>query len=329
MSHSARPVIVAGIPRSGTTWVGKALARAGSRCLVHEPDNEKESLSALIAKRWLGRFPVLQSGEAAPSYERLWELALAGATPDESTRRRRLVASGWRGLTSAHREAAVRRTESAITRAVVALAGPEGAQRHQPAPVVVKTVHAPLALEWLSDRFVAAQVVVVIRHPASVLSSWRELELADQDRQLHQNPRVQRDYLARWNVEPPGTDPLERAAWQVCLLTAVLLDAVARRPGWHLVRHEDLCVDPPARFAALARGLGMAWNDLAEAFLLESDQGGAGFAVRRRASEQVDRWRSRLEPGGARALAAAAGQFPGLGPWVDDLREVADRSRQG
>src|SRR5207247_758089 len=55
--------------------------------------------------------------------------------------------------------------------------------------VVVKSVHAPLALEWVAARFEPA-VVVVLRHPLNVIASLLELGLPDRDRALEREPLV-------------------------------------------------------------------------------------------------------------------------------------------
>ena len=330
MTGDARPVVIAGIPRSGTTWTADVVAKIARVPSLHEPDNDKESLAALMAKRSLGRFPTLRPGDPAPRYERLWRDALGGRSTKVTTGRGLLGDRLWRSVGSSQREHAVQGRISARIRLAAALTGTPKLKPYSPSTVpavvvVVKTVHAPLALEWLVDRFSPVRVVVVLRHPANVLSSWRELGLPDQDRALDQHPVVQRDYLTPWNVRPPPADPVARAAWQVCLLTAVLLDAAARHAEWLVVVHEDLCAAPVPRFGALARALGLPWRNDAERFLRESDRPGDGFAGQRRAGEQPDRWRSRLAPEGVRALATAAAQFPGLDRWVSELRCAADR----
>lgn len=326
MSNGAGPVLVVGIPRSGTTWTGNTLSRAAGLPLIHEPDNEKEYLSALLAKRGLGRFPALRPGDPAPLYERVWRSAFVGLSADTATRRWRAAGRLWSGVEAVHRERAVLGHPSRRARTAMAVAGPIPTVQSS-AAAVVKSVHVPLSLDWLTDRFPTVRVVVVLRHPANVLSSWREMRLPDQDRALDRQPAVRRTYLTPWHVSPPSTNatPLFRAAWQVCLLTAVLLDAVSRRPEWSVVYHEELCVDPVRRFTALAGGLGMPGSDEVERYLRESDRPGTGFTVERRADEQSDRWRTRLGPDGINALSAAVTAFPGLDRWADDLHGAARR----
>jgi hypothetical protein len=320
VSLSTRPVLVAGIPRSGTTWTGHVLARAHGSSLLHEPDNEKEHLAALRAKRGLGRFPVLRPGESAAAYECLWRRALSPA-PEQRARRDRVATRLWLGASPEQREAAVHGRLTLGLRLALALAGrptPPGTNTDA-GNLVVKSVHAPLALEWLAHCFPTVRIVVVLRHPANVLSSWRELNLADQDRALDRHPPVRDGLVRDWGVRPPGEDALHRAAWHVCLLTAALVDAAGRHPQWLVVEHEDLCRRPVERFAALAGELGMTWNDRAEQYLVASDATGKGFAVHRRAGEQPGRWRSRLTAAEVAVLASTMQQFPLLERWSGDL----------
>ncbi len=73
-----RRVLVAGIPRSGTTWVGRVLGQARGACYVHEPDNHLVRPQAWWVKRRLGAYPRLLPGQPAPDYERLFRVAFAG-----------------------------------------------------------------------------------------------------------------------------------------------------------------------------------------------------------------------------------------------------------
>ena len=62
MNGAGRRILLAGAPRSGTTWVANVLASAPSASVAVEPDNEKTSLLAFAWKDGLPRFPVLPAG---------------------------------------------------------------------------------------------------------------------------------------------------------------------------------------------------------------------------------------------------------------------------
>src|SRR3954470_8181444 len=72
-------ILVVGTPRSGTSWVGQALAAAQGAREVGEPDNEDNFPYAIKAKAGLGRFPVVPAGSRGPpASAALWEGAFAG-----------------------------------------------------------------------------------------------------------------------------------------------------------------------------------------------------------------------------------------------------------
>lgn len=308
-------IVVLGLPRSGTTWAAAVLGHTSGGVVRHEPDNEKEHLAALLAKRGLGRFPVIGAQDDSPTYRDLWAHALEGQVPDESDIRDRCAARIWHRRSQPARERAVNGNLGARVRLAAGLTR----DRWTPGPSgmpIVKSVHAPLALDWLVHSFPEPRFVVVLRNPANVLSSWLEMRLSDADRHLDIDPRVVHRYMDRWGVRlPHGTGP-ERAAWQVCLLTAALIEAAEGRPEVVVVEHEQLCHDPVAAFAQLSTSLGLSWREEAHAFLGDSDRAGQGFEIRRVARDQPERWRSRLSHDGVDALRAEAAQFPHLERWA-------------
>ncbi|MGH9017657.1 MAG: hypothetical protein ACRDY1_07915, partial [Acidimicrobiales bacterium] len=183
---------------------------------------------------------------------------------------------------------------------------------------VVKSVHAPLAAEWVVGP-ADVDVVVVLRHPANVLASWLSLDLPDGDRHLDDDGAVRRLYTERWGVAPPGPDRLERAVWHVGLFTAALEEAASHHPEWTVCVHEDLCVDPPSRFAALFDAVGLRWTPSSEAALAAGDRPGDGFSLQRRAADAAGAWRGRLGRPELDALRRVLAAFP-LRNWAaDDL----------
>src|SRR5664280_440589 len=86
---SLRPILLAGMPRSGSTWTMRALATDPSILMVNEPDNEGRQPTAIWAKRHLGRYPDLERGQDDERYRRLWTWALGGARTN-----RRLLGAG-------------------------------------------------------------------------------------------------------------------------------------------------------------------------------------------------------------------------------------------
>lgn len=305
-----RPIVIAGLPRSGTTWTQGVLARAEGAVRVGEPDNEDHYPTAIHAKRRLGRYPVLAPGEDDRDYRRLWEWILSGAPTSERDKiALRLMKPG-----------AERRLYEGRFDPVTWLAG-QVARNHRPdavAPgrVVAKSIHLQLALEWVAANF-DVEVLVVTRHPANVLASWMEVNLKDgRNRTLETRDDIRRRYADRWGVPPPGPDPLERMCWRIGLLLAALEEAVGRHPEWHVRGHERLCEEPSAEFRRLYGELGLTWTEAAGDYLEEKNRPGKGFQLKRVASEIPDAWRQRLDDHQLEVLQRTLALFP-LTSWTD------------
>ena len=67
-----KPILVCGIPRSGTTWLGQILSLSQNCIYVHEPDDEKKYMSAFKLKEDIHRFPYLTRKDKNNQYRKLW-----------------------------------------------------------------------------------------------------------------------------------------------------------------------------------------------------------------------------------------------------------------
>jgi hypothetical protein len=311
-------ILVVGLPRSGTTWVGRALGAAAGTRAVGEPDNEDNFAYALKAKRGLGRYPIVLPGERPPAaYEALWDGAFAGgrAVTGPVT----ALSDGLHALaksrTSVHESAGWAAPRRAALATSVALSRPcrPAAARH----VVVKSVFAPFALRWVCERW-APRVVLVTRSSLNTVASWLRLGWDPPllDHPVLGWPAVDRDLLARLLPDraippmPPTSDQVRRLAWELGVLDAALLDAVDRLPDAVVVRHADLCADPLPGFRRLYDELGLEWTDRSTAYLEESNTDGSGtYDTRRVAGNEAVRWRGDLSDDDAAAVTETVAAF--------------------
>ena len=240
-----RPLLIAGIPRTGSTWTKVILSHDPSILqAVNEPDSETKSAPAIWAKRRLGRYPVLAPGDRDADYQELWRWVLAG-TPQSrrlqaAERVRKVALKEWRWYVKGRWTPTMR------------LAGQLG--RHpgdQPVPelrdrrLLVKSVHAAMSVQWLAATF-DLEVLVLLRHPAAVLASWQSLGLPEQYVRLERVPEVRRR-CEEWGVPLPGPDELEHTVWLLgVLLTS--LEQAARDSGFALRTHEQMCLSPVDEF---------------------------------------------------------------------------------
>ncbi len=310
----SRPIVIVGLPRSGTSWTLRALAAAAGTTALLEPDNEDKYPAAIHAKHAIGRYPSLQPGELARDYRNLWEWILRGAPEGRRARlARHLLGPGNDG-----------RIHQGQHDPVIWLAGrlaqvPPPDSSSTPVctgRIVAKSIHAQLAIEWLAADF-DIDVVLLLRHPANVLASWLEMNLKDaRNSTLETRPEVRSRYLEPWGVPPPGPDPVERMSWRIGLLTAAIEDASSRHPEWHIRTHEVLCSDPSAEFRRLYTNLGLSWGNGSQAFLDAHNAPGSGFIVKRVASELPDSWRQRLDHRQLDTLRRTLRHFP-IASWTD------------
>ncbi len=313
---SPAPVLLAGAPRTATTWVATAIGLAEGVTWINEPDNEWPNVYALKAKRGLGRFPALVEEDDDPRrYLKLWERSLAGRRQgkyQESMawkldRGERTMRDLWLAMCD-HRRPRLPISLHLLSTFARPPRIPDRAMM-----VMVKSVHAPLALEWIASRL-RPRIVVVLRNPLNVIASW--VALGWGGCALVTNPRVRKRFGERWHLPEldEGASPLAQAAWEVGLFTCTL-EAGAARSDWIVASHDRLCVDPREGFRDLYARLGLTWSDRVDAFLTESNRPGAGFTTYRVAAEEPDRWRKRLSPEQIREAWSVLSRIQA--PWVE------------
>jgi hypothetical protein len=310
-------ILIVGVPRSGTTWFGRVLAATEDTEYLGEPDNPLKSPFALRTSRRLGmgHYPFLTAQAASPEYERLWACALGLAHAGGLGRLRRRASGRLFDHFSPHQlRAAVQSDTLALPLRIVEwLAAPDeasGSSRN----LVVKSVYAPLTVEWLANHF-PLRIAVVLRNPLSILSSWAELKWLGRpgnDVLDEVDDWIQEELVRRWSIPHPpmGAPVMARAAWMVAAFTCALTDAAARNPDWTVVTHEDLCEAPSERYPTVASALGLTWGVRADGVLADMNRPGEGLRPFRVASDLADVWRRRLSAEQVEEARSVLDQFP-------------------
>jgi hypothetical protein len=278
--------------------------------LVMEPDNPYMFPYAL-RKRKLpgGYYTALAPTDEAPDLERMWREAFGQQggidTASEALRRRAAKALLRRTDQERVRAAFCSRPRLATTlRAAEMLAVP--GRPREARNVIVKSVQAARALEWVTAR-VDARVVVLQRDLRSVLSSWIALDwiASGLDNEVEvSDPAGLERLRVRLDLPPAPTDALERTTWLLALLHVLMAEAATRHPEWIIVRYEDVCDDAVTAFRSLADELGLRWGAGGDELVRGSNRPGSGYATQRVAAETRDAWRRRLTPEQARKVAS-------------------------
>ncbi len=98
--------------------------------------------------------------------------------------------------------------------------------------------------------------------------------------------------------------------FEYAVLACALRDAAARHADWTVVEHERLCTDPVVHSGRWRSASGSTWSDAATAYLTESDRDGTGYETQRRAQDQPDRWKERLDATQVATIRDTLTRFP-------------------
>jgi hypothetical protein len=296
-------VLIVGLPRSGTTWVGEVLAAAPRVTYVHEPDNPAHGRYAAFAFADL-RGALIEPGRVTPRYRRLWRLAFRGGWP---------VASPPRAVTALRRLASARRAPLWAEGRLLDVAARVAADQSPESPViVVKSVAAHLAVDWLAEEF-SPRVAIVWRHPLNVVSAWldrgwRGIEM------IRRSTTITDRFTDSVVWPPPAGDGIAATAWGLCAQQTWLFEFAQRRPDCLVLHHERTCLSPVDTFRDAFRGLGVEWSDAVDD-ALESRRGrGTGYATVRIAEEEPTRWEQRLPAEDVRAVLGVLERFAEASP---------------
>jgi hypothetical protein len=251
-------------------------------------------------------YPVLQPGDRAPEFTRLWNGVFSGGraprTPREFIARR-----AFAGVPGAEKaRAAAGEPMPVRLRVATALARPRVADPTV-GTVLAKTVNSPLAAAWIYEHW-RPEVLVVKRDLRNVLASWEALGLGGPRPAVFE--RVAAEARRRWDIDLVlPDDPFARAAGLCAVMTLALHDDAAAY-GWAVIEHEAACRDALVELQRAAEAVGIAWPPAADEFVLESNREGTGYQTNRVASEVPDAWMQRLTAEQLELVDVALACFP-------------------
>lgn len=240
--NSGAPILVTGLHRGGTTWVGRMIAAHRDLEYIHEPFNPESETGRIYGLRprhwWLHvhrdneesyRAPVRRMVEMKPL---LWSRMREA----RSWGRRREI---WRECRRMRR------------------------RRRNGGRMLIKDPIALFSAEWLVDRF-TARVVVVVRHPAAWTDSFLRTDWPQPRGGIEDQPAL-RDGLLRpfRDVLSGSAEPRDRLA-RTCTTWNMFLHVIReyrrRHDEWLFVRHEDLSRNPLDGFQRLYGALGLKFD---------------------------------------------------------------------
>ena len=239
------PLLVTGLPRTGTSWVGKMLEASGEVVYVNEPMNPGHPP---------GRSPGVLNASVthqfqyiAPGNDDAWRRAFS----DTLALRYRLGAEVRRNR-GVYDLARAAKYVTAFT-----------AGRLRGRRALIDDPFALLSTSWLVQEM-GCQAVVLVRDPVSVVGSWRSLGWSVHFHELLEQPDLVRDhlgpYVERMRSLIGSPDWLARSCLLWELAYAVVDRAIAPLPGARINRYEDLVQAPLTGYRQLYADLGLTWS---------------------------------------------------------------------
>lgn len=284
-SHA--PILVTGMPRSGTTWIAHMLAAGGDLVYLNEPLNPQHPP---------GGFPGILNADVQHRFQYICE-----DNEDDFftayTDMRQFRYHPLAELRRNHRPSDVSRQVNHVRQY---LAGRMRGRR-----LMVADPFAVFSTPWFAGRM-GFQVVVVVRRPAATVSSRKQLGWFFDPGELTQQPLLMRDVLGPLGVPTTLNGTATRLIDAGAMLWAGIYASIAsyRANGvpFTLVRHEDLSSEPEAGFAELYERLGLERTERAEQEIRRSTSTanpgrlapGDPHAVRLDSRTNLESWRSRL-----------------------------------
>jgi Sulfotransferase domain len=251
-SADRRPILVTGMPRSGTTWVGRMLTAGGAVGYINEPFNVESSAGTV-------RLPVDDwYAYVAPENEERVLSPLVDLLNFRYPLGRELMRS--RSRTDVHHTIKMWLTSL----------------RSRGRRPLIKEPHAVFSMGWFAERL-RSEVVVTVRHPAAVVSSWKRLGWSFDFDHLLRQPALMRDWLEPFRAEMESARSNEDLVGRVALLWRIIYSVVRqceqRSADVHVVRQEDLSRDPLGEYGRLYEALGLSFTSDAAAAVRASSSG--------------------------------------------------------
>jgi len=250
MNKDPAPILVTGVHRGGTTWVGRMLAADSHTAYISEPLNvlHRPGVFRAKVKHWYTRITEENESEYLPAFRQLLNFQYHTWLEVKSLRSYRDFLRMGRDFHSF-------------------LIGSLQGQR-----ALIKDPFAVFSTPWFAEKL-NCQIVVSIRHPAAFAGSLKRLNWNFDFNNLLNQPLLMRDHLESDRAEMESISRNDIVS-QAALLWRMIYRFVHLTrdsfPNFHIVRHEDLSLDPINGYKSLYESLGLTFDDRVEKMIINS-----------------------------------------------------------
>ncbi len=240
-----KPILVTGAHKSGTTWTGKAIALSKRVAYLHEPFNINPTpgVGLLNFDLWFKYIDDnVDNNDVKMKLERIlnFRFSLLSEIRTVNT-----LKSFYNFIKSWVKFTVIKLGRNKRT--------------------LMKDPIAVMSAEWLHQTF-DMDVVVLIRHPASFVSSIKRYGLSHPFRHFLRQPRLMENKLSYFEKEiKEFSESTKSLVDQGILLWRIIYRVVQqyrkRNEGWIFIRQEDLSSDPLVQFGNIYDNLDLDYTE--------------------------------------------------------------------
>lgn len=310
-------ILVVGLPRSGTTWIGKIFDSHPDTLYLHEP----ESAAPMIKE-----IPLIVPIPHVDLHT--FDLSrLIGTINRTLSSRKTRVAAHFPRFPKSYRRPALDRAHRGLAVACKAwsryfgeLSLPDLAMTSPPRPIrtIWKSIQSLGRVGLLARLMPKARIIHVIRHSGGQIASVERGRRSgrfqwDGDtgwliRRLSDTPLGQERGL-NWDSFKTMR-PIEARSWIWALFNDIALESIRGLTNTITIRYEDICADPLGRARALFDFAQLEWHDQVEAFINRSTTNHRDdfYSVYRDPLIAATRWRDDMESDDVTRMLAIVGK---------------------
>lgn len=302
-----RCILVFGMPRSGTTWIGKLFDSHPDTLYRHEPDSVRR-LS----------LPLYPETQVAPQYREELEQFVASLPRLRSPKvvgKQPLFPKSYQSAVAlcAYRVSVTfAKATSRVQRNVPCFYRPT-AERSEQVRLVWKSIESPGRLGVCMESLPDARAIHLMRHPCGYVASVLRGEAGRRFDGL--TPSAEDLWLLKMLLATSAgktrglslddverLTPEERLAWRWVLTQEKILADVARCGRVLTLRYEDVCAEPLVMTRQMFEFTGLDWQSQTEDFIRASTQPTNQtmdtdyYSVFKRSQASAGRWREELAP---------------------------------
>ncbi len=319
-----RPILSLGLPRSGTTWVGKILDSHPLTLYRHEPDTWQR----------LDDVPLFSSPEPTPEIRRrLREFiaALPEMRADRVCGKRPLFPKAYASAASVRMYSVRSFVHRALGRLAIDSGEPLPPHPDPGVPyrLALKSIESLGRAGLFANCIPEARSVHIVRHPCGYVASVLR---GEQRKRFDHNEAASEFELYRLACDTAtarrygidleqlkGVSPVERLAWRWLIFNEKAHDELATCPGATTLYYEHLCAEPMIVARSLFEFVELDWNAQAEGFVAASTTAARSdyYSVFKNPLESAWRWRREFDRGDAARVMAVVSRSPVARPYLE------------